>query len=182
MAASASLQLQGHTRETEGPWNLRIAPKFQPPIIQGWTAKQVFLSMEQPNKDDNFTLIRVLYLRGVKKPSLVAGLTFRRARWRRRPQGGVEVRIKKRYGNSFPHPLPLGRYTGTCMYDMEEGFGVFTFQAITLRREPKPQEPKVIITPGDRGFNESLRNAKRTLSRTHGLGGRGANAGGLRNG
>jgi hypothetical protein len=54
------------------------------------------------------------------------------------------------------------------MYDML--FVLFTLQARTLRKEPGPVEPKVIITPGDAKYGESLRDIKRAFPRDDGLG------------
>lgn len=171
IACTASLHPHGHTQENEGPWSLRIGIQSQPMPVRRDT-KQALLSIEQPNKDDNFTLLRVMFLKsGQRKPSCVGECTFHRARHYRRPGGVVEVRIKKRLGDSFPHPLPIGKYTGSCMYDADGGFAVFNLQARTLRKEAEPSQPRTIITPGDVAYNVALRDAKRTLSRVDGLGG-----------
>ncbi len=183
IAISGSVHPHGHTDKNTGPFSLRVGIKSQPQVLQYWESSHVYLSIEQPNETDNFTLLRVLYLRsGTKKPSLVAGCVFHRAKWYRRPKGLIEVRIKKRYCNVLTHPLPSCQYSGTCMYDVGGGFVVLTLQAVSLNKEPEPQKPKIILTPGDEGFNESLANAKRTFSGTDGLAGGGANAGGLRDG
>ena len=171
IACKASLHLHGHQQEHEGPWSLRIGVKSQPIVVRDWEAKQVLLSIEQPNREDNFTLIRVMYLKsGRKKPSFVAGCKFHRARWHRRSDEVIEVRLKRKLGNSFQHPVPIGKYEGSCMYDVDGGFAVFTLQALTLRKEPEPSKPKTIITPGDKEYGLTLRDAKRALSRTDGMG------------
>jgi hypothetical protein len=183
IAARGALHPHGHTQKNEGPWSLRIGVKSQPTVIRDWKAKQVLLSIEQPNEGDNLTLICVLYLRsGTKKPSLTAGLTFHRARQYRRPNEVIEVRVKRRYGSSFPHPVPVGKYTGACIYDVDGGFGVFTFQTMTLKKEPGPQKPKTIITPGDAEYGQSLADIKRAFPGVDGLGRGGVDAGGLRDG
>jgi hypothetical protein len=190
IACRGDVRPEGHRENVSGPWYLRIGTRSQPDIVKRWTTKsgdpdftQVYFCFEQTNKEDNFTLIRVMFLRGgTKKPSFVAGCTFHRTRIRKRPEEIIELRIKRRYGSSLPHPIPIGRYTGSCMYDVDGGFAVFTLQAVTLRAEPKPPEPKTIITPGDAEYDVTFRDAQKTLSRVDGLGGRGANAGGLRDG
>ena len=65
--------------------------------------------------------------------------------------------------NSLPHPLPLGKYKGSCRFDPEGAYAVFTFQAVTLRMQPKPAEPKNIITPGDQEYGVTLSEARRLL-------------------
>ena len=183
ITCTASLHPHGHKQQHEGPWSLRVGVKGQPMVVRDWEGTTVLLSVEQPNKEDNFTLIRVMFLRsGRTKPSLVAGSPFHRAKWYRRPGDVIEMRLKRKLGNSFSHPVPIGKYDGSCMYDADGGFAVFNLQAVTLRTEAKPSEPKTIITPGDENYNVTLRDAQRALSRADELGGRGANAGGLRHG
>lgn len=164
LACSGSLQPRGHTQDHVGPFELRVGCTFQPPIVEGWTAKHVLLAIEQPNEEDNFTLLRILLLRsGTKKPSFVSGCKFHNAKVYRRKDRMVEVRIKKRYTDSFPHPLPIGKYTGSCMYDVEGRFAFYTLQAMSHRKQPEAQKPKTIITPGDVEYDLTLKNAKRTL-------------------
>lgn len=191
MAAKGNLHPQGHTSKVEGPWDLRIGDKSQNGVVRCWwilscaKSRHVLLAVDQPRAGSNFTLIYVLYLRsGTKKPSLITGLTFHKAREYRLATGVIKVRIKRRYGHSFPCPLPIGRYTGSCIYDVEGGFAVFTLQAGTIRdfKEPEPLKPKTIITPGDAEHGQSLADIKRAFPGTDGLEGRGTDAGGLRNG
>ena len=172
IACTGSLHPHGHTQENEGPWSLRVGVRGQPMVIRDWENRTILVSIEQPNKEDNFTLIRVMFLRrGRMKPSIVTGCAFHKARWRRRPDDVVEIRLKKRLGRSLPHPVPVGKYDGSCMYDADGGFAVFNLQAMTLRKEAEPSEPKTIITPGDSKYNVTLRDAARTLPRNDGVGG-----------
>lgn len=172
MACRGSLQPRGHTQDHVGPFELRIGSTFQTLIVERWTAKHVLLAIEQPNEEDNFTLLRVLFLRsGTMKPSFVAGCKFRNAKVYRRKDGMVEVRIKKRYTDSFPHPFPTGKYTGSCMYDVEGRFAFYTLQAMSHRRQPEARKPKTIITPGDTEYDLTLAHAKRTLRRSDGVDG-----------
>lgn len=149
-----------------GPHNVRFGVKAQPDIVKNWPDKQpVSITIEQPNEDDNFTIIRVMFLKpGTPTPSFVKGVKFKKVRQYRNRGGGLEVRIKVRYTNSLPHPLPTGRYVGTSMYDDAGKFAVLTLQAGTLRKAPEPSKPKTIITPDDPEFHESLKRAKKTLS------------------
>ncbi len=166
VACTGSLHLHDHGRNPEGPWSLRIGVVSQPGVVRDWHTKQyVLLNIEQPNEEDNFTLIRVVYLKsGQKKPSFVSGCKFHRARWHRKGDKVIEVRLRKRLDNSFPHPLPIGKYVGSCMYDVSGGFAVFTLQAMTLCKEAEPSKPKTIIIPGDTEYGLTLRDAKRSLS------------------
>jgi len=184
MQITGSVHPHGQRDQTTGPFDLRIGMAAQPAVLHGKDPKTVLLCLEQPNEEkDNFTLLKVLYLRtGTRKPSFVAGCTFHNARQYRRG-GTIAVRIKKRLCLSFPSPLPIGRYTGTCMYDEDRGsFVLFTLQAMTLVKEPEPVKPKTIITPGDPEYANTLRDAKRKLHGADGVDRGGTDAGGLRHG
>lgn len=166
---TASLHPHDHRAKDHGPWSLRIAPKSQPNAVEEWDKYKVLLCMEQPPGD--IILIWVLYLRsGRRKPDLIRGCQFHHARHYVRSDGTKEVRVKSRYGSSFPRPVPIGVYSGTCMYDPDGGMAVYTFQARTLTKEPEESKPKVILTPGDEEFHGTLKEAARTLEGTHGLG------------
>jgi len=179
-AVSAHLWPHDHRSKTGGPWTLHIGVKYQPDTVKKWESRRVYFSMDQPEQDTNFTMMWVMYLRGGRaKPDLVRGLTFHNARQYSRKTGAREIRIRGRYGNSFPHPVPLGVYTGTCMYDPDGGMAVYTFQAVTLKKEPEKSEPKLILTPGDEEFHGTLAEASRTLGRKDGLGRGGTETGGV---
>lgn len=183
MAAGGSLHPHGHKDENSGPFCLRIGIRSQPDIVREWVAKFISLGVEQPQEDTNFTLLRVMFLLpGRKTPWVVKGVTMHRARLYRKAHGVLECRLRKRLTDKLAHPMPIGQYTGNCIYDVDGGFAVFTLQATSLRKEPEPQKPKTIITPGDAEFDVTLANAKRTLSRADGLAGGGTDAGGLRHG
>jgi len=183
MVISGRLHPRGHQLPGIGPFTLRVGRRGQPDIVSNWGAKFVLLGIEQPNEDDNFTLIRVLFLLpGRRTPWVAKGMPMKRARVYHRKTGELEVRIRKRFSDKQTHPLPTGQYTGSCIHDVEGGFAVFTLQAISLRKEPETQKPKTIITPGDSTFNVTLAEAQRTLSRFDGMAGGGTNAGGLRDG
>lgn len=183
MAASGNIHPHRHRTENVGPFALRIGIRSQPDIVRNWAAKTVSLGIEQTQEDTNFTLLRVSFLLpGRPTPGILKGVTMRRAKLYRKGGGVLEVRLRKRWTDGLTHPLPQGQYTGNCVYDVDGGFAVFTLQATSLRKEPEPQKPKTIITPGDADFDVTLADAKRTLSGVDGLAGGGANAGGLRHG
>ncbi len=92
IAVSGSLHPHGHTSQHDGPWSLRIGIRSQPKVVHDWKGKQALLAIEQPNEQDNFTLIRVMLLKsGRRKPSFVAGCRFHRARWCRRSDAGIDM-------------------------------------------------------------------------------------------
>lgn len=170
IAIHGSVHPHGHTVENAGPFSLRVGIKSQPDVVRYWDTKHVLVALTQEHEEDNFTLVHVLYLRsGTKKPSFVSGITFHKAKYYRRPDEVVEVRIKKRYADVLPHPVPVGKYTGSCMYDVGGAFAVLTLQAVTLTVEPKPQTPKVIITPGDVKYGQSLAEIKKAFPGANGL-------------
>lgn len=178
MACKGSLHPHGHTKEHEGPWSLRIGVKSQPVVIRDWKSKTVLLSIQQPNKEDNFTLIRVMYLKsGTRKPTVVSGCKFHRARWCLKNDGTLEVKLKKKFGNSLLHPVPIGKYDGWCAYDTNNTFVVFAFQAVTLKTAP--ESSSVILTPGDTEYGVTLKNAEKSFSRNDGVDRGGVDAGGF---
>lgn len=154
-----------HGPGPHGPHIVRFGVRMQPPIIKGWVkGRPVSFSIEQPNEEDNFTMIRLLFLKGgTSIPSAAKGIKFKNLSQFRNKGGGMRVRIKVRYTNSLPHPVPTGTYIGSMFYDLDNTFAFLTLQAGTLRKEPEPSKPKVIITPGDIGFNESIAAAKRIV-------------------
>ena len=171
-----SVKPHRHTDKMCGPHLFMLGKQSQPPLVAKWKGK-VLLCIEQPNDDDNFSLLRILFLRpGISKPKY----KFHRASFHRKKDGTAAIYIKKRYTDTLAHPLPVGPYLGTCV--TRDGVANYTFQATTLGRAPEPSKPKTIITPGDVEYDLTLANTKRTLSRADGLGGGGANAGGLRHG
>lgn len=164
----ASVQPHDH-RGTGGPHDIQIGVRAQCPLMKWWKkGTPVLLEMEQLYPENNFTLIRVLFLKsGAKKPWFLERpfkRVFKRASLRRRYEGDLRVSIKARYSKALDHPLPVGGYVGTVKYDAEETFALLCLQAMTLRKEPEASKPKLIITPDDPRYHESLRRAKKTLS------------------
>lgn len=152
-------------RGPHGPHDMRIAFKNQIAIVQSWPSKRsVLFSIDQPNEDDNFTLLRVLFLRsGTRTPESVRGVTFKNARQYGKKEGGLKVSIKTRYSSLLLHPLPTGPYQGTVVYDEDNSFALITVQAMTLKKEPEPSKPKIIVTPDDPRFYESTATVKRII-------------------
>lgn len=161
--------LSPHAGEIVGPWDLRLGWKYQTPLVQKWDGLKCLLHMEQPYDHNNFTMVRVMFLKGqTRKPSFVAGLTFKRARVYRGPNKELLVRIKSRYIGTLPHPLPPSSYDGNMMHT--DRYVVYTFQAVSMQVDQKTQEKRTIIVPGDPSYNESLAEATRTFSRDDELG------------
>jgi hypothetical protein len=148
-----------------GPHDIHLGIRSQPPIVREWPDKYpVLVHLDQPNNLDNFTMIRVLFMKpGTRTPSLVAGLRFHRIKQYRRKGDELKIRIRTRLTRTLPHPMPVGQYTGTVIYDDAGKFAVLTLQASTLKKEPEPSTPKTIITPGDAEYHDTLADAKRTL-------------------
>jgi len=148
-----------------GPHDIRISFKTVPSIVEEWAkGRPVGLSVDQPNDDDNFTLFRVLFRKGgTPSPSMVTGVSFRNCKCYKKGGKKLKVSVKVRYTNSLPHPVPTGPYQGTVLYDSNDTFALLTMQAGTLRKEPEPSKPKIIVTPEDPGFHESLSRIKRII-------------------
>jgi len=183
MAATANVWPHKHRDKTVGPYDVRIGSRSQPDIVRAWSTKFVRVGIEQTEEDTNFTLLRVVFLKqGRKMPWVVAGVPLKRVRLYRRKSGEVSVRTRKRMTDKLTHPLPTGRYVGSCIYDVDGGFAVFTLQALTLKKEGEVRKPKTIITPGDPEYGKSLAELERAFPRPHGLDGGGADAGRLRHG
>lgn len=165
ISVRASVQPHDH-RGTGGPHDIQIGVRAQSSLMRRWKkGTPVLLDIFQMNEDNNFTLLRVLFLKpGAKKPRHLKG-PYKRAFQRRRKRGDLRVSIKARYSQKLDHPLPVGGYGGTVTYDEEGTFALLSLQAVTLRKkEPEASRPKIIITPGDPCFHESLRRAEKTLS------------------
>ena len=171
-----SVKPHRHTGKMCGPHLFMLGKQSQPPIVTKWKGK-VRIHIEQPHEDNNFSLIRILFLRpGTSKPPY----KYHKAAFNRKKDGTVAIYLKKRYTDTLPHPLPVGPYVGTCV--IGDGTTHYTFQASTLNKTAEPSKPKTIITPGDVEYDLTLARAKRTLSRTDGLGGGAVDASGLRHG
>ena len=80
------------TRGSHGPHNLNLQASNLPLIISMWTGKTVLFNVDQPNEGDNFTLLRILFLKsGSPKPSFVAGLKPGVTVWEAAMSGGSSV-------------------------------------------------------------------------------------------
>lgn len=172
-AIAGRIHPHDHKHSEFGPYDLFIGERNLPEFLHDWPSSansRPTVYIEQPNENDNFTLVKVLFLKsGVKKPWPVAGLTMKRTRFYRKKKG-LKVTIRKRLTDAIPHPLPTGKYTGNCVYDVEGRFAAFTFQAVTLRKQPEPQKPKTIVTPGDKAYGDTLANLKKAFPDNDGLG------------
>ena len=153
-----------HTNEHSGPYVLRIGTRSQVDFVKGWAGKTVFILISQPNEEDNFSLVQVLYLKGgARRPAFIEGDYCRTLHKRMAGTGEIYVRIRKRLSNSFPHPLPTGKYIGQCRYDAEGTFALISLQARSLRKASERSELKIIMTPGDSGFDDTVRDIKKSI-------------------
>ncbi len=181
MAARGRVHPHNHAVGNVGPYNLRIGIRSQPDVVKLWGSRRIELGIEQPQDETNFTMLRVVFLRvGQPTPWVVSGVPLRRVRMYRK-KSCMEVRIRKRVTDNLEHPLPLGQYVGSCIYDVDGNFAVYTLQATSLRKEPEPKKPKTIVTPGDAEYDQSLTELKRTFPGPDGLARGGTDPGGLRN-
>lgn len=161
----ASVWPHGHSQEFGGPVDVAIGVKCQPVVLRTWDMKdKPQFRIEQPDPDSNLTLIRIAFGYDTSIDKWHKGNVYRKQNIRRQveteqgptdidPGGVIVVAIKGRYTNQLAHPLPIGKYMGTC----EEGGGwvLFTLQARTLVRQNVTQK-KNILTPGDFEFQETL--------------------------
>ena len=162
----ASVHPHGHTAEFGGPVDVNIGVRSQPALLRDWDTKQKprFL-IEQPDTGSNLTLIRVIFGAGGGDQShWHSANVYRKNNVQRQavapsgkhvdidPGGLIVVAIKGRYTNGLPHPLPIGKYQGTC--DEGDGWVLFTLQARTLVARPTQKPRSNLILPGDTAYDE----------------------------
>lgn len=137
MTCKASVWPHRHRNEGYGPLDLRISYRNQPPVAQSWPRGISLLAwLEQPDERTNLTIMRVKFkFCGVWK-------LWHRIRLRRiKKDRGISIYLKSRITNSLDHPVPVGRYDGTCKYTSH--WCLYTFQAVSLR--VKPEESRIIV-------------------------------------
>lgn len=165
----ASVHPHGHTAEFGGPVDVNIGVRSQPTLLRTWDPKvKPLFQIEQPDEGSNLTLIRIAFGDYVWPNGLPdhRANVYRKNNIRRQavapsgtvmdiaPGGLLVVAIKGRYTNSLPHPVPIGKYAGTC--EEGEGWVLFTLQARTLVARPAQKPRSNLILPGDADFDPSL--------------------------
>jgi hypothetical protein len=168
----ASVWPHGHSGGPSGPVDVAIGVRVQPPLLRTWDTKvKPWFQIEQPDPESNLSLIRVAFCTtavpvgwnhdlGARRANVCRKNTIKREvedelgnRTEIDPGGVIVVAIKGRYTTRLEHPLPLGKYEGTC----EEGNGwvLFVLQARTLIRQSVTQK-RNILQPGDFDYQETL--------------------------
>lgn len=170
----ASVWPHGHSAEFGGPVDVAIGVRSQPALLRKWDTKQKpYFQIEQPDQNSNFSLIRVFFGDVMPTRADLVGKwnnanVYRKTDHRRQvdeptgktddkgneifktrdidPGAVIVVNIKGRYTNQLTHPLPVGKYRGTC--EEGEGWVLFTLQARTLVRQSVTQKSN-ILQPGD---------------------------------
>jgi hypothetical protein len=99
------------------------------------------MNLAQPDERTNLTVLTLSFddWKGRRK-----GTTTRINQCRVR-SGGLKFYVKSRITRRMEHPIPRGRWEGTCTYT--DKWAVFTFQAMTMRVKPK-DEPKIVLPDG----------------------------------
>lgn len=148
----ASVWPHRHTDEMSGSLDIKISFHNQPSVAQGWPKKQpIWITLQQPDERTNLTLLqlRLALVKGVKffqddidHPNLK---WYRINHCRLRRDGTLKLHIKTRIINTVSHPIPRGKWNGTCRYT-DRGCR-FTFQAMTMRVHPK-DEPRILLPDG----------------------------------
>lgn len=167
--AHASVHPHDHLYEQGGPLDVSIGALQQPPVVRNWprgTPLQV--ALEQPNEDDNTTLLRVLFRkRHTPWPPGYKALDlhwYNANQWRMK--GGIlRVRIKNRVARTMTHPIPVGKWIGTL--ESSSTWACYCLQARTLVAQPV-EPPRSIIVPGDPDY-ELAKRAAQTVHRPDGM-------------
>jgi hypothetical protein len=174
----------GHEHRDSGPHYVYVGFWAKYGLFEDWPHKRdVLVALEQTDPEKtNFTLMYIMALkRGVRKPALVSGLKFQKASWnvtKRRGDlrkgersGASRVYLKSRLSKVLPHPIPVGQYTGLCIWEDDHvgkgRWALLTLQAANLKKvaPPEPPREKTLVLPGDDEFDLTLAAAKKSLQR-----------------
>jgi hypothetical protein len=141
MACTASVWPHRHTDELTGPLDVKISYRNQPIVVTDWANwKDVWASIEQPDERTNFTVLGLYfgYLDEEHVQTRIRQCSIGR-------DGTIKFYIKARITRRMEHPIPRGKWKGTCEYT--DRWCRFTFQAMTMRVQPK-EEPRIILPDG----------------------------------
>ena len=139
---TASVWPHRHTDELTGPLDIKISYKNQPPIVRDWPKKRsIKVQLAQPDDRTNLTIIQLAFM-----------YTWRADRdwhninqYRIKKSNSLTCYLKTRITKTMQHPIPRGRWEGTCVYDYRQC--TFTFQAMTMQVQTT-DEPKIILPDG----------------------------------
>jgi hypothetical protein len=139
---TASVWPHRHTNELTGPLDVKISYKNQPTIVRDWPKKKrPAISLHQPDERTNLTIIKLVFGHEYKDNNE----WHRINQYRIRQDNSLKFYVKARITNQMEHPIPRGKWKGTCHYTNE--WCVFTFQAMTMQVQPK-YEPKIVLPDG----------------------------------
>lgn len=144
---SASAWPHRHTDEMSGPLDIKISFRNQPPIARTWPKKKTaIVCLDQPDERTNLTLIRLILGQSILKAwTRLAGDWHNINQCRTYRSGELKFYIKSRITHKMEHPIPRGKWTGTCEYT--DHWCMFTFQAMTMKVKPT-DEPRIVLPDG----------------------------------
>lgn len=143
----ASVHPHRHTNETGGPLDLKIGLRSQPPTVQCWTkGRAIRIRLEQPDERTNLTIMRIAFdLKDPRRDGVEKFMETQKwyniNQYRIRKTGSLTCYLKARITWSVDHPIPTGRYEGTC--EWTDTWCLFTFQAMTMKVQP--EESRIIV-------------------------------------
>lgn len=134
----ASVWPHRHTNELTGPLDIVISYRNQPKVLKNWTNKPpIKVFIVQPDERTNLTIIHL-----AANINLVDDENWTNINQCRVRDNGLKFYLKSRITRKMEHPIPRGKWTGTC--DFTDSWFSFTFQAMTMRVEAKKS---VIVLP-----------------------------------
>jgi hypothetical protein len=133
MKCTASVWPHRHTNELTGPLDVTINSRSQPLLVQRWAkGLSVPIYLEQPDERTNLTILKIYFGgQGVQRTTP----------HRKRRGGGLKFYLRSRITNLMDHPLPRGKWDGTCVYD--DYWCTYTFQAMTMKVQA--EESRIIV-------------------------------------
>lgn len=147
---SASVWPHRHTDEMSGPLDIKISFRNQPPLVKGWTKNHpLYVCLEQPDEKTNLTMLWLAFdfaggpcpfTKGHEHHKWYNINSYRTPR-----DHSLRFYIKSRVIKSVPHPIPRGKWSGTCHHTNK--WCMFTFQAMTMKVKPK-DEPRIVLPDG----------------------------------
>ena len=137
----ASVHPHRHTNEMGGPLDLKIGYRSQPSIVRDWPKKRAIrIQLIQPDERTNLTIIELLFDYYPHPDTKRYNIN----QYRIKKTNSLTCYLKARITRSVDHPIPVGRYEGTCEYT--DSLCMFTFQAMTMK--VKPEEPLIVLPDG----------------------------------
>jgi hypothetical protein len=169
---AANVMPHDHEYEGIGPVDIRIGSRHLPDLVKNWHSytgrRKPLFKLAQPNEDDNFTVLYLLFSKTVGKPGHLKDIRLHRATYFRYTQGSLELRVRARHVQRLPHPLPFRVWYGT----LQEGPGwvAYTLQGGPSLKLRKTEEKRTILLPGDPDF-ESTGGHQAAIRKVHDLAG-----------